>query len=85
MKILTAEMKAELAAKKTAAEANAKIRAGRSRPKPVFKSPDNRTAIIVPEREEDPHKRANPVSSWYWEYEDQGIVQSDEPVYRKRI
>jgi hypothetical protein len=63
MNILTAEMKAELAAKKQAAEINAKIRT--KKPEPKFGAPDNRPVRVLPEAKEDPYKRANPVSNRY--------------------
>jgi len=85
MNSLPAELKAELAAKKQAAEINAKIRvAGTFIPK--FSEPKGRKVKVVPEAKEDPYKRANPVSEWYDTYEEEGFINAKEeaPKFRPR-
>ena len=40
---------------------------------------------VLPEKPINYYRdRLTPVSNWYWEYENKGIIQSAEPVYRPR-
>lgn len=66
MKTLTAEMKAELAAKRQAAEANAKLRIGK--PEPKFIAP-NKPVKVIPEAKTDYYRGMNPVSRAFEVYE----------------
>lgn len=70
MKTLTAEMKAELAANRVAAEINSRIRT--KAPAPNLSEPTNRKLRVLPERKEDFYRGMNPVSRSYevYEYED---------------
>ena len=86
MNSLPAELKAELAAKKLAAEINMKIRA-KGTLKPKFEEPADRKVKVLPEVKEDPYKRANPVSRTYevFDFEESiTIEQSNEPKFRPR-
>lgn len=67
---LTAEMKAKLAAAKSEAEVNARIRAGAIAPKIILKAPSTKQPKIIPEREVNFYRDGvNPVSASYEYYE----------------
>ena len=66
MKTLTAEMKAELEAKRIAAEVNARIRT--PKPEPKFTAPP-KPVRLLPEVPVNYYKGINPVKDWYEVYE----------------
>jgi hypothetical protein len=86
MEKLSAELKAELVAKRQAAEINAKIRAAKN-PQPRLNAPAGKAIKVLPEIKEDPYKRANPVSEWYYTFEDENFSRENtdaEPKFRPR-
>ena len=81
-KPLPPELKAELEAKKQLADISARIRnANIERPLPPE---PKREVKVIPERPMNPYRTETTVSSWYWEFEEQGIQQSAAPVYKSR-
>jgi hypothetical protein len=68
MEKLSQELKAELAAKRQAAEINARIRAAKT-PQPRLNAPAGRSVKVLPERPTDFYKGENRVSEYYDTYE----------------
>ena len=72
MEKLTAEMKAEIQAKRLQAEINERIRNAKIQ-KPIPAEP-KRSVKVLPEAKEDPYRRANPVSRYYDTIEIEAVI-----------